>query len=171
MLPGDRLACLFVGRMHRGDRFRQWPLHITIVPWFRLPDLNEDLGSGLERALWSVRPFAARADGEAHFGPRRRLVRLLDVAPPLVTVEYKVRGYLHKKRAWLVDETTKRHYDFRPHVTAQHEQELPATAVVECARLYIVEQKGDYKEIVSEVSFGKTTARCDDGGTQSGGFS
>jgi len=197
MLPGDRLACLLIDPLKTGDRFLHWPLHVTIVAWFRLDDSSEQLGRGFARALRPVRPFTVRAGYEAHFGPRGRLVRLLETSPELTEVEQKVRAYLHKKRAWLVDETTKRHYDFRPHVTAQAGRRLPSGAIVECDRLYIVEQKGDYrqpdlpeisadslasanpagngsagshtpldsfvrhgnyKEIVSEVCFGKTTA-------------
>jgi 2'-5' RNA ligase len=158
MQPGDRLVCLFLQVYRVGDTFQQWPLHVTIVPWFRMPDSSAQLGSGLGRALGSLQPFTVVAADEARFGPRRRLVRLLEPSGQLVTLEHKVRTYLHKKRAWLVDETTKRRYDFRPHVTAQAEQGLAPGATVLTDRLYIVEQKGDYKEIVSEVCFGKTTA-------------
>jgi 2'-5' RNA ligase len=158
MLPGDRLACLFVEARRVGERFERWPLHVTIVAWFRLDAPSEQLGLGLQRALQTVEPFAVRADGEARFGPRKRSVRLLEASQPLLDVERKTRRYLHKKRALLIDETTKRRYDFRPHVTAQGEQALGAEVILRFERLYIVEQKGDYKEIVSEAYFGKTTA-------------
>jgi 2'-5' RNA ligase len=158
MLPGDRLACLFVDALSVGSQFRQWPLHVTLVPWFRLASDSESLAHGLELALRNLAPFTVRAGSAAHFGPRKRLVRLLEASEELRTVEHKVRSYLHKKRAWLVDETTKRHYDFRPHVTARAEQQLGADAQLRVERLYIVEQKGDYKEIVSEVCIGKTAA-------------
>jgi len=36
MLPGDRLICAFVSERKVGATFRLWPLHVTIVPWFRL---------------------------------------------------------------------------------------------------------------------------------------
>lgn len=158
MLPGDRLACLFIDSLRVGDQFRQWPLHVTLVPWFRVEGDSTSLAQGLELSLQTVPPFTVRAAGSTRFGPRKRLVRLLEGSPELGAVEHRVRSYLHKKRAWLVDETTKRRYDFRPHVTVQGEYGLAPGAAVRVERLYIVQQKGDYKEIVSEAYFGQTTA-------------
>jgi 2'-5' RNA ligase len=151
MLPGDRLICAFVERQEVGTQFRHWFLHVTIVPWFRLDDSSAVITSGLTEALQQITQFEAVADSEARFGPRKRRVSLLRQPTPLSGIEGKVRTYLHKKRAWLVDATTKRHYGFRPHVTMQGEQELALGEAFWCDRLYIVEQKGDYKEIVSAI--------------------
>lgn len=151
MTPGDRLVCAFVEPQSVGMTFQRWLLHVTIVPWFRLDDSPEVIAAGLTRALQTIPPFEAEVAEQAAFGPRKRPVSLL-VQPTLFTnVEAKVRGYLHKKRAWLVDETTKKYYDFRPHVTMQGGRQLQDGDTFRCDRLYIVEQKGDYKEIMSEI--------------------
>jgi 2'-5' RNA ligase len=111
------------------------------------------LAKGLEKALATIGTFEVSADGEALFGPRKtRPVRLLQVSDPLVQTEAKVRRYLHQKRAWLVDETTKKRYAFRPHVTTQEVERLPEGRRVHIDRLYIVEQKGSYKKIVSVIN-------------------
>lgn len=151
MLPGDRLVCAFVEPQRLGLQFKEWLLHVTIVPWFRVEDTSDAIAEGMHEALTTIEPFTATAGDTAYFGPRKRTVRLLVQPTPFTHVEQKVRTYLHKKRAWLVDETTKRHYDFRPHVTEQEQQGLGEGQSFHCDRLYIVEQKGDYKEIVSEV--------------------
>jgi hypothetical protein len=52
----------------------------------------------------------------------------------------------------MLDETTKKPYNFRPHITAQNGFLLPESVPIRIAQLYIVEQKGDYKEIVSEMN-------------------
>lgn len=155
MIPGDRLVCAFVRPQTTGMQFKKWLLHVTIVPWFRLEDESADIAGGLEQALKTISPFEARVDGAAKFGPRRREVSLVKQPTGLNEVEAKVRGYLHKKRAWLVDETTKRRYDFRPHVTMQGDEKLQDGDTFWVDRLYIVEQKGDYKEIVAEVNLGE----------------
>jgi 2'-5' RNA ligase len=153
--PGDRLVCGFVEPQQVGETFQTWLLHITIVPWFRLNDRSQTIADGLERALIAVEPFDVVVEGEALFGPQRNRPAVLIKTPtPLSDMEQKVRGYLHKKRAWLVDETTKRQYDFRPHVTLQPGAVLDDGASFRCDRLYIVEQKGDYKEIVSKIRLG-----------------
>jgi hypothetical protein len=89
-------------------------------------------------------------------GPRKNRPAMMIAQPTRLTgIEQKVRSYLHKKRAWLVDETTKRKYNFRPHVTTQGEHALQPGDKFYINRLYIVEQKGDYKEIMSEIHLGK----------------
>jgi len=154
VVPGDRLVCALVRPMMVGESFARWPLHVTIVPWFRLPDSSEMIASGLAQALATIQSFQVRADGEAMMGPRRqRHARLMQQPTPLSDIEQKVRTYLHKKRAWLVDETTKRKYQYRPHVTDQGSGALQEGDTFWCDRLYIIEQKGDYKEIMSEVHF------------------
>lgn len=156
MLPGDRLICAFVEKQPVGLQFKQWPLHVTIVPWFRLDEPSEVIAQGLERALAAIRPFELVAEGTAQFGPRGgRPVSLLRSSTEIVQIEEKVRTYFHKKRAWLVDETTKKRYSFRPHVTVQGDVRLQDGDTFSCDRLYIVQQKGDYKEITNEVYFGR----------------
>lgn len=152
MLPGDRLICAFVETQLSGAEFKSWPLHVTIVPWFRLSDASGAVAYGLSQALITFEPFKAVADGEAQFGPRKdRLVRLLKEPTPFTKIEAKVRTYLHKKRALLLDETTKRPPRFRPHVTVQPRASFRQGEVFQCDRLYIVEQKGHYKSVVKEV--------------------
>jgi 2'-5' RNA ligase len=155
VLPGDRLVCGFVEPQKNGLTFEKWLLHITIVPWFRLDDDSQGIAGGMEQALHGIEPFEATIqDIRKSFGARKRAAGVIAQPTPLTDIERKVRTYFHKKRAWLVDETTRRHYDFRPHVTLQAWATLKAGDSFRCDRLYIVEQKGDYKEIVSEIHLG-----------------
>lgn len=154
MLPGDRLLCAFVENQSVGMQFKTWILHVTIVPWFRLDEPVDVIGQGLERAMHGIEPFDVATGEEAMFGPRKnRPVRLLLPTNQLEQIETKARNYLHKKQAFLIDETTKKPYSFRPHVTAQNGFLLPEAASFHIDRLYIVQQKGNYKEIVNEIKF------------------
>jgi 2'-5' RNA ligase len=159
MLPGDRLVCAFVHEQQPGTTFKKWLLHVTIVPWFRLDDDTAQVATGLKNALSGIEPFESAVDGTVLFGPRKnRPAHLLEPAG-FPEVEKRVRNYLHKKRAWLVDETTKRRHEFRPHVTMQGEDHVQQGDVLKFDRLYIVEQRGDYKEVTAEIPLGKATAR------------
>ena len=90
------------------------------------------------------------------FGPKKnRPARLVLLPTPFTEVEQKVRNYFHKKRAWLVDETTKKPRQFRPHVTVQKDNALIEGQTFKVHKLYMVEQKGDYKEIIAEIPLGK----------------
>lgn len=152
MMPGDRLVCAFVNPQKVGKQFSKWPLHVTIVPWFRLKDNSEQVAEGLAKATAPIRPFMVSVVGKAEFGPKRnRPAHLLEPAE-FLELERRVRNYLHQKRAWLVDETTKKPRLFVPHVTFQDGEHLTESSQLFCDRLFIVEQKGEYKELVGEVT-------------------
>jgi 2'-5' RNA ligase len=139
-----------------GATFQSWLLHVTIVPWFRLDAPSDVIARGLQEALLPIVPFEVQVNDQAMLGPRKNRPAMMIAQPTRLTgIEQKVRSYLHKKRAWLVDETTKRKYNFRPHVTTQGERALQPGDKFYINRLYIVEQKGDYKEIMSEIHLGK----------------
>lgn len=155
MLPGDRLVCVFTEPQPVGLQFSTWLLHATIVPWFRVDETSDVIARDLQTELRHAVPFMAIANGEALFGPQKsRPVRLLQPVVPFKTLEQKVRGYLHNKQAWLVDETTKRPREFVPHVTDQADARLQEGDAFWCTQLYIVEQKGFHKEIVAEIGLG-----------------
>jgi len=154
MLPGDRLVCAFVEPPAAGTEFSDWPLHVTIMPWFRLDASAQQLAAGLKQALTSIKPFESKAGELVKMGPRKRPARLLQLPTPFTEIEVRVRNYFHKKRAWLVDETTKKPRQYRPHVTFQKAAELGEGKSFHVSRLYIVEQKGDYKVITAEISLG-----------------
>lgn len=152
MTEGDRLICAFVEKPELHQQFAKWLLHVTVVPWFRLPDSSETIARGLAEALSTITSFEAVGDGEAQLGPHHdRPARWLAQPTPFMEIEQKVRTYLHKKRAWLVDETTKEKHDYHPHVTAQKDVGLGEGEAFLVDTIYVVEQKGEYKEVVAEV--------------------
>jgi hypothetical protein len=158
MLPGDRLICGFVETLDLGAQFQTWLPHLTIVPWFRLDEASGAIAKGLERALYGIVSFDVMTDGVVQLGPRKnRPVRLIRPTKQLAQIETKVRTYLHKKRAFLIDETTKMPHQFRPHVTAQGGFLLPERMTLHIDRFYIVEQVGGCKKVTAVFSLGNLT--------------
>ncbi|HSH18260.1 MAG TPA: 2'-5' RNA ligase family protein [Candidatus Saccharimonadales bacterium] len=153
MLPGDRLLCVFLDERPAGDSFTDWPLHITIVPWFRTAVPTNELTAHMKERLNSVTPFTFIVGGEAGFGFKgRKLVNLVEQPSPLDTIERQTRNLLHEHEAWLVDETTKKRRSFRPHVTVQKSGRVHEGDTFLCNALYIVEQKGGgHKEISARI--------------------
>jgi 2'-5' RNA ligase len=151
MLPGDRLFCSFVEPRPVGDTFAAWPLHITVVPWFRTELPNSELCGRLSQRLQTISAFTVRVAGEDMFGGGRRLVSLIAEPTPLHDIEREARDLLHQAGAWLVDETTKLRRPYRPHVTAQVAGRLHESDSFDCDALYIVQQKGDHKEVVEKL--------------------
>jgi len=152
MLPGDRLVCVFVESLAVGSRFTAWPLHVTIVPWFRLALSSDDVLMGLQKVTASIHPFTVVMDDDARFGRhKQKLVNLVSLPSPLNSVEQAVRKFLKASGAWLVDETTKRRLPYRPHVTAQGNEGLQRSAGFWCEKLYLIEQLGSAKTVAGIV--------------------
>jgi 2'-5' RNA ligase len=151
MTPGDRIFCLLIEPKQASETFSDWPLHLTIIPWFRTGTASEQLAAELHQRLGELQPFDVVVDGEAKFGARKRLVNLVAEPTPLHFIEHAARGLLHKLDAWLVDESTRQRRPFRPHVTEQASGRLHTGDSFRVEALYFVEQKGDYKEIVSKI--------------------
>jgi 2'-5' RNA ligase len=155
MAPGDRLICAFAYDVEVGMTFRAWPLHITIVPWFRLALGSSELAARLQKLLKDMAPFDILIGEDTYFGYRRdKLVSLVQAPSPLEEIEQRVRGFLHQQDAWLADETTQRRRPFRPHITAQGASRVHEADSFSLAKLFVVEQEGAQKHIVAAVSLG-----------------
>jgi 2'-5' RNA ligase len=136
-----------------GAQFKQWPLHVTIVPWFRLNKSSEDISSDLKSLLEGIQSFEVKMGENAVFGYKgSKLVTLVKLPSSFEEIEPRVRTYFHQQNAWLVDETAKRPRVFRPHVTVQGGKGLAKGDRWICDRLYIVEQKGNQKEVAGVIT-------------------
>jgi 2'-5' RNA ligase len=159
MQPGDRLVCAFVRPNAVGHSFKRWPLHVTIVPWFRADTPTDELAAEMQQALQDIPPFEVVMDGKATFG-HNKTVRLVQQPTPFNAVESRVRAVLKRHKAWIADETTKRRRPFQPHVTDQADARLSAGDRFQCDELSIIEQKGSHKVVAATVGLGngKSTA-------------
>ena len=152
MLPGDRLVCALVNPLPTGSRFTAWPLHLTIVPWFRAALGTPEITAGLQLASAGRHQFPVTMDGEAHFGRRgRKPVSLVALPNQITRIEQIVRGFLKSHAAWIVDESTKAAQPYRPHVTAQGAEQLHSGDTFLCRELYIIEQLGAAKTVAAVV--------------------
>ncbi len=153
MQPGDRLVCAFLENRETGETFTDWPLHITIVPWFRTEVTSDVLAEEMQAAMRDIEPFEAVAGGEAGFGYKgQKLVNLILTPSSLEDIEKAVREVLHGHNAWMVDETTKIRRVFRPHVTKNTSGRVYEGDVFPINSIYIIEQKGVRKEITGKIS-------------------
>lgn len=150
MIPGDRLLCALLDSLHVGDTFPHWPLHITIIPWFRTDISSDEIGRELSQRLNALEPFLVSIESETRMG-HGRTANLIAVPSPLMNIEQEARTLLHEHNAWLVDETTKRRHEFTPHITQLKSGKATEGDSFTCDSLYIIEQKGDYKEVVSRI--------------------
>jgi 2'-5' RNA ligase len=154
MQPGDRIICAFLEEFAIGHTYKDWPLHITIIPWFRTPQTAEELMAELSEKLAnaSLAPFQIAVLGEAGFGHKGgKLVNLLAQPSPLDTIEEQARNVLHAPQAWIVDETNGFNRQYRPHITENKSGRTHEGDSIHCSAVYIIEQKGSYKEITGRI--------------------
>lgn len=152
MRPGDRLVCAFIKSLPVHEQFKQWPLHVTIVPWFRLDLSVAELAAGLKGAFVGSHPFEVTVSMEARFGYKQRKQVNLVKAEELQRLEGQTRRFLHAYKAWVVDEADKTRRGFRPHVTVQQNDRVQRGDTFWCEKLSVVRQCGDYKEVESIIS-------------------
>jgi hypothetical protein len=154
MKPGDRLVCAFVKPPgDRGTQFTEWPLHVTIVPWFRSDISSEKLAAELQFELADIAQFPVMAGPSAGFGYKKgKTASLIQLSTPFTEIEPRVRRTLKQQKAWLVDETTRQRHEYKPHVTNQKSGRLHKGDKFYCDRLYIIEQKGSHKQITASVA-------------------
>ena len=149
MQTGDLFVGVFVQPLHVGSCFSEWPLHITVVSWAR-----GNLGlleKSLMLALKDTGPFEVEVGAEAFYADGKVLVNEVD-SPPLKKLFLVVKDTENKLGFEFV---STHHPSYRPHVTAQVSHRAREGDRFVVNRLYIVEQKGDYRQIVKEIPFGK----------------
>lgn len=147
MSPGDRVVVAFVEKLPKGTILKGWPLHITIIPWFRLDIASDQLAVQLKKQYVGSVTFKVEVRDEVQLGyVKQKSANVVD-APELARLEGQTRRLLHSHRAWIVDEADKTRRGFHPHVTAQPTSRLHSGDTFECDRLYIVSQHGGFKQI------------------------
>src|SRR5665647_80127 len=99
MLPGDRLICALVNNQPVGTVFKDWPLHITIVPWFRLDMSSSQLAERLQKHYIGSRAFQVTVENESQLGYKKRKLVNLVAAPELMKLEGQTRRLLHAHKA------------------------------------------------------------------------
>lgn len=152
-MPGDRLVCAFVDNQPKGTQFKDWPPHVTIVPWFRLDTSSARLADQLQNAYVGSGAFHIAVLEEIQLGYKKHKLANLLAAPELMKLEGQTRRLLHARKAWVVDEADKTRRGFRPHVTVLNTGRVHQGDSFSCDRLYIVSQHGDYKRVDSVIIF------------------
>lgn len=151
MKPGDRLIVSFVESREIGERFSDWPMHVTIWAWFRSDVTNNTLAESLYKATKNIASFEATVGPEDKFGGGKVLVNVIEQSDSFQKLYTKVESVLG---SFFVEHLSHKYPMYRPHVTVQKHERLHEGDTLSVEKISIVEQKGDYKEVVGEVYLG-----------------
>lgn len=149
MQPGDVLVCVFVEDVGTGDTFEQWPLHVTLVPWFRLYTETRNFIETLTNELSAQNAFTDTVGEREVFSKREANVLNKPTWQPLheavLSCVYNSGEPAAKQFRYVAD-------NYQPHVTVQARTALHAGDTIEVSTVTVVEQKGDYKQAIATLS-------------------
>jgi hypothetical protein len=153
------MVCHMLEKAPEGFQFSEWPLHLTVVPWFRVEEgalLNTLLA--IEATAKKVGSFAIKAKGDAWYGPKG------DV--PVTEVEDTTGGKLVKLHLGLLQgiqhsggtilDLTYTGESYSPHVSlTKNGSSLQRDRVIHCSNITVVEKtrrEVEDKQVVEVVS-------------------
>lgn len=146
------LACLMMESVQRQERFRAWPLHLTLVPWFEVRSHNLlNLINSIEEVAKNLPRFKLTADGTDYFDSRVK-VTIVKPNESLIKLHQQLLNALNSCDAKLIsDKYVGEH--FKPHITNRGEKGPPRREI-QCRRLYLVGkcENGD-RQVVYSVNF------------------
>lgn len=160
MTEGSLILVAMVDPAAVPERFRrrrsEWPLHVTILPWFTVPDeaLFIDF---LEKHLPSEQSFMATVGADADFGANGEIsVSLIENRQPFAVLHnyvfeaVKDHGGGMMANTWIGA-------SYRPHVTHQGDNRLHKGDAFAVSSLTLVRLlKDDVCEVVATISLGGT---------------
>lgn len=130
-----------------GHRFSEWPLHITVIPWFSAPNI-EVVERLCTEVVADVAPFSVQVLERAYFGSRKLPVKLIEKHPKLLGVHNNLLTAVQRNNWELQGRYTGPHY--KPHVTKHVGKDAKDEVVIDA--IYIVERlEQGYRRIAGKV--------------------
>lgn len=154
-MANRQLVCAFVEDQAVGTKFERidWPLHVTVVPWFRLPKADTGFVPELARELQQHDAFTAVVDRQSrtrYFGDRR--VSVMESTPWQPLHQATLEVVRHHAGTLLA--RTFIGSSYRPHVTFQKHGHLEPADQFACDALYVVEKRKDMREVIHKLPLG-----------------
>lgn len=121
---------------------KDWPLHITFLANFALPDLAA-FQKDLKVVTANTKPFHAVVEGEEFFGPKQNVhVSLVKPDEQILELHNRLLA-LAQKHGAVFDELNFAGKGFRPHATKQHSSEIKEGQEVLVSHLTLVDMFPD----------------------------
>lgn len=127
--------------LEKGDDFDEWPLHVTIMPWFTVPkELERSFINAMENRMYETRPLKVVGDTDEYFGPAKTVhVRTLRNIGALASLHSRTLETLTRSGG-IVDSPYIQEY-FRPHITYQNGHSIKENQEVELTHMQLL--RGD----------------------------
>lgn len=133
----EYLIAFMLEPMDKGDTFIRWPLHITLVPWFRTPNETAQIVYDISDAATKFKPISSRGIQRARFGWRRKVQVTALASSELHDLHRQLLSMLENKGYNLVD---KKHtgVSYQPHITKKGNAEFKPGHELIVDRIYLI---------------------------------
>jgi len=158
---GDRVIVSLLQPLARGERFHKWPLHLTLMPWFRTNLPAYEVTKLMSAALQGVEPFTATMGETARFGFKDQVpVRVVHAPNGFEEMHRRLLKAFHEHPEIEVLDGEHTGPNFRAHVTLHGYEPLREGDIIACndlqiVRLADVHPGGATKEVEGEIDLGK----------------
>jgi 2'-5' RNA ligase len=155
--PGDCVLVSLLQPLAPAERFRHWPLHFTVMPWFRTPLSDQDIHAEFGNIIHSFPRFTLTMGQEAYFGHDGKVpVRVAQSPNQLEKLHTELFAMMQQHPKFHILDMQHCGKNFRAHVTLHTDEPLREGDIVACNELQLVRLShihpgGSTKEIVSEV--------------------
>lgn len=140
-------------KFDQGDSFENndWPLHVTVMPWFSLPkQLESDFVDVTESHMHGVDPMMVIGDANEWFEPNQSVrVRTLRHIGQLASLHVNMLAIV-TRHGGEVDSTFIRD-DYRPHVTYQQKRGITQDQKITLSRMQLIRGDVDGPRAVEKV--------------------
>ncbi len=132
--------------------FRFWPLHITLVPWFKAGNA-ESVAAAIAPVVAAVTPFTVTAGERAMFGPRQNVpVRRIKASAALQSLHGLLLDAVEEQGWEVAGRYTGKHYT--PHVTQKAGRDAEEQIFI--SNIHIVEaMPQSYRQAVAKLELGR----------------
>jgi len=152
------MVCHMLEEAPEGHQFSNWPLHLTVIPWFRVEE--EALPSTLlaiEETAKRVGSFAVRTKGNAWYGPKDDVpvTEVEDTTSRLAKLHHGLLQSIQDGGGTVID-LTYTGANYSPHVSLTEDSRgLQPGQVLELSNITVVEKRQrevEDKQVVKVVS-------------------
>lgn len=119
-----------------------WPLHISLVPWF-VTARREELDRVLTEFLSTVQPFTVTVGSEAHFGESKRVkVNVIEPSDSLMNLHIALLDKVEQLGTVIADKEYLRE-NYRGHITHYFERHKAPGEQLRIDHIYLAELTDD----------------------------
>lgn len=134
----EYILAFFLDPQEQGEQFIKWPLHITLVPWFRSEFGTQRLWKDINAITSGIKWFPARGIARSLFG-RRGDVAVTEVVSSQLHDLHRALMTIFDNDAYNMTAADHTGVNYSPHVTKKGSAELKPGHEVVVDSVYLIE--------------------------------